>query len=120
MSAQVISIKDAGDLSNERVVIKIRASLDIGVYLLLCTKFEDGSVTNEVVNTYWFPDEEIHEGDVVVLYTKGGRDKARQNKSGNKTYFFYWGEKSPLWERSDRAAVLIRSRSWQGFTVDDS
>lgn len=119
MSAQIIAVKDAGDLPNERIVLKVGANIDIGAYVLLCTEFVDSSVTNDVESAYWFPDKEVSEGDMVVLYTRSGRDKSRENKSGNNTHFFYWGKERPIWGRSDRAAVLIKSRSWQGFTPDD-
>ncbi|WP_155987362.1 MULTISPECIES: hypothetical protein [unclassified Thioalkalivibrio] len=119
MSARIIAIKESGDISNERVVARVKGSIDIGTYVLLATKYEGDSVTNEVESAYWFPDKEVSEGDLVVLYTKSGGDKSRKNKNGSRTHFFYWGKDKAVWGRSDRAAVLIQSRSWQGFTPED-
>ncbi len=119
MSAKIIAVKEPGDISNERVVARVKGNIDIGSYVLLSTKYADESVTNEVDSAYWFPDKDVSEGDLVVLYTKSGRDKTRKNKSGGKTHFFYWGKERPVWGRSDKAAVLVQSRTWQAFTPDD-
>lgn len=119
MSAKIIAIKEVGEISNERVVARVKGNIDIGAYVLLSTGYADESVTNEVEDAYWFPDKDVSEGDLVVLYTKRGRDKTRENKNGSKTHFFYWGKDSAIWGRSNRAAVLIQSRSWQAFTPDN-
>jgi hypothetical protein len=118
MILKVSSIRDQGNLSNERIVIKVDGKTDIGEYLLLCASFKNGAFTNVVYQTYWFPDKIIGPGDLVVLYTKRGSSNEKVIKSG-KAHFFYWGKSRAIWSQPNRAPVLIYADDWQGFPLEE-
>jgi len=115
MNFKILRITDAGTLERERVVLKAMSEIDIGDYLLAQTgKSEGTGVTNKIHNTYWFPDKEVEAGDLVVLYTKTGKRTVKENDN-NKSHFFYWGKTSPVWDATDKTAVLMEISSWESL-----
>lgn len=106
-------VKDAGDLSNERVVLKVLDNINIGNYLIAETTYvAEGEVSEELRYVFWLPDKQVSKGDLVVVYTKEGNNKARKNKSGNKTHFFYWGLDRTVWKKEDDAVTLFLIENW--------
>src|ERR1700736_2728474 len=45
---------------------------------------------NCVRRIFWFPDNVVHERDLVVPYAKRGAQPERQKSDGSTSYFFYW------------------------------
>ena len=119
MTMRITSIKDRGDIDKERIVMSVEKEVDVGSFLMLQTGVRNDSPTTGVRKTFWFSDQTASKGDLVVLYSKKGAKKQKQNPSGITTHFFYWGESASLWSGIDRAAVLVEADSWQGFTPDD-
>src|SRR5438552_3732291 len=82
MKATLRYIRDAGDIENERVVIRVDATANIGHYLLGDTDFqEDGTVVASLRAVYWFPDTTVSAGDFVILYTKAGVARRGANRA---------------------------------------
>ncbi len=114
MKLKITAIREAGDLSKERLVMKATAPTDVGEYVLLRTGTTDGKVTTGVLNTFWFPDKTINVGDYVVVYSKKGRDSEKEFKEVT-SHFFYWGNSEALWNASDVAAVIMHAPDWESF-----
>ncbi|GLB47994.1 hypothetical protein [Neptunitalea lumnitzerae] len=113
MNIEVVDIKDRGNKVKERIVLKALSNLDIGYYIVfLTTKTGENSFSSTPKNIFWFPDKDINEGDLVVLYTKSGKNSIKDNKSGNRTHFFYWGLTPPVFENKNKIAVVIESSGW--------
>jgi hypothetical protein len=112
MDIRIKAVRYKGDISNERLVLKVLANADIGAYAVFKTEVTQGGVSNEIKAAYWFPDKSVKAGDLVVLYTKEGVDKEKLNESGLTTHFFYWGKNKPVWNIDDRAVVLLRVAEW--------
>ena len=72
----------------------------------------DDEVTTDVSNALWFPYKRLRAGDLVVVYSKGGRDKRKQLEDGHKAYFFYWDQDSSLWDDEHVAPVLLYAPQW--------
>ena len=101
-------VKDAGDLDNERVVLKALDSLNIGSYLIADTTYEgENEVSDRLRHVFWLPDKQVSEEDLIVIYTKKGNDKTRLGKSGNKIHFFYWGLSRTVWNKEEDAVTLF-------------
>lgn len=113
MNIEVIDIKDRGNRQKERLVIRAITNLDIGYYIVFQTrKTGENSFSGNPDKIFWFPDKEIHEGDLIVLYSKDGKESTRKNKSGNTTHFFYWGEEPPIFDSEDKIAVVVEAKGW--------
>ncbi|ELE9015662.1 TPA: hypothetical protein ACJIWP_000455 [Enterobacter cloacae] len=114
MKIKISSIREAGNLQKERVVIRVESACDIGEFILLQTGFKDGTVNSGIYETFWFPDKMVRAGDYVVVYTKKG---TRSEKPFNEatSHFFYMGNLEPIWNREERSAVLMHAPEWQSF-----
>ena len=82
--------------------------------MLIRTGFEGNEVTTDVRNAFWFPDKRLHQGDLVVVYSKRGRDRHKQLDDGHQAHFFYWDQDSPLWTDEHVAPVLLHAPQWEG------
>ena len=112
MRVQIQSVADRGDLSRERLVMRVRQDVDIGDFMLVRTGFEDDEVTTDVSNAFWFPYKRLRGGDLVVVYSKRGSGRHKQLDDGHKAYFFYWDQDSPLWDDEHVAPVLLYAPQW--------
>ena len=112
MRLTIRSVADKGNTEKERLVLKVDSNTDIGDYILIQAGFYDNSVTTEIHHTYWFPNKEVETGDLVVVYTKSGRENQKEMKNGHNAHFFYWGITTSIWSRDDRAPVLFHAPDW--------
>jgi hypothetical protein len=114
MNLTIDKFVDKGVLEKERVILKVSADDQLGDYVLLKTKMlEEKTVSNEVTHTYWFGDQEVKSGDLVVIYTKVGVDNSRKNESGNTSHFYYWNKTEPLWLDDADSLVVMKSLTWR-------
>lgn len=114
MKLKITNIGDQGDLSKERVVMKVESGGNVGEFLLIQSGHFNDSVTNGIHAAYWFPDKDVKTGDFVVLYTKSGTNSEKPFKDV-KSHFFYWGKSQPVWNADNRAAVLMHAPAWESF-----
>ncbi len=102
-----------GDLQEERIVLRVIEDIDVGNYMIADTTYiNESQVSNKLRHPFWIPDKQVDKGDLVVIYTKWGIDKTKNNKSGNKTHFFYWGLKNTIWNKEGDAAVVFAINDW--------
>ena len=119
MRVQIRSVEDKGNVSLERIVLRVEREVDIGDFMLVRTAFVGGNVTTEVMNTFWFPDMLVNGGDIVVVYSKSGRYRKKQIGDNRQAHFFYWGQESPLWDDADVAPVLLYAPEWVSKVPQD-
>jgi hypothetical protein len=114
-------IADAGTLAKERVILTVSTAGDVGHYSLYRAKndpdVEDGVLSGRV-EAFWFPDQKVKVGDLVVLYSKDGEESAKRLHGGATTYFYYWGQTRSIWGKADHRAVLVNSGDWSIFSGD--
>lgn len=102
-----------GEYYKERVILRATRDTDIGSLLLMCSpdtpggKIEGG---NKI--TYWFPDKQIKNDDLVVLYTKTGINSTKDLGEGRTAHFFYWGASQCMWGAGN-SAVLLSIEDWE-------
>ncbi|MFY7867162.1 hypothetical protein [Roseateles sp.] len=115
MNLKLRSVAGKGVAEEERLVIDVLRECELGEYAVFHTGFsvETGNVDIGVSNTFWFPNKEVRNGDLVVLYTKRGRSSEKALENGRKAYFFYWEKTGPLWSADDKAAVLLHAPEWE-------
>ncbi len=114
MSIEIRHVRDAGELSKERVVLRVTADDDIGRYILFdTTYYDDGTVSNAIRHSLWFPDKSVKSGDLVVAYTKVGTNSEKKNENGSTSHFFYMGLGRTIWNESSDGVVLVEAKTWQ-------
>ncbi|MGB6064787.1 MAG: hypothetical protein WBG50_08255 [Desulfomonilaceae bacterium] len=119
MKLRIQKIADEGNLEKERIVIKVVAKTDIGVYTVFQVDTEQGKITSDVQDAFWFPDQPVSVNDTVVLYTKQGVNKSRPSETGGKLHFFYWGKKQSKWN-SNWAPVLLFISDWEVYNASEA
>ncbi len=114
MLLEIQYIKDAGDIENERIVMKALADCDIGNYFTFLSHYVDKtSVSTEVVSPFWFVSTTVCKGDIVVVYTKEGKRSSKVNKDGSTSYFYYRNETQALCKNENVCAVLLEVAHWK-------
>lgn len=117
MMLKVTGIADRGDRVKERVVMRAMIDTDVGDYAVFRSKLlEEGAVSSDTTDAFWFPDKFVNAKDLVVLYTKAGTASERVLKSGRTVHFYYWGKSAALWAGSDHVPVLVHASNWEAFT----
>ena len=119
MRLQIQFVADKGNINRERLVLRVLRDADIGDFILIRTRFEGNQVTTEVVNTLWFPYEEVKTDDIVVVYSKRGQDRQKTIGDDRTAHFFYWDQDSPLWADASVAPVLLYAPEWVSKAPED-
>lgn len=118
MDLAIRTVKDKGDLDKERIVIEVKANVDIGTYIIFDTTYnDDDSISSKLRHTYWLPDKELSAGDLVVVYTRKGTARLRTNQDNTKTLFLYWGLDETVWNKDKDCALIIKIASWNWKNV---
>lgn len=114
MKLSIAYIKSAGDIENERVVLKAIEDCDIGGYFTFFSHYTDnGSVSTSVVAPFWFMDATVKKGDTIVIYTKSGKRASKQNNDGTNSYFFYRNRGEAICKGNNECVVLLEVASWR-------
>jgi hypothetical protein len=114
MKLEIRSFADSGDLDHERVTFRALEDMDIGEYLVLrSNKGSEGGPISGAKDAYWFPDQMVKEGDLIILYTKKGARSKKLLESGKTAHFFYWRHDRPFWgSEPDNVVVLMLATEW--------
>lgn len=107
---RITSVVGAGDIANERVVIRATRASNLVNYLLLdATDNNNGTFATKNSHVYWFPEQLVSPYDFVVLYTKFGFDRSYINNQGFTVHVFYWGLSETVWNEDGDGPVLINT-----------
>lgn len=118
MTFQILKVKDAGDLENERVILKANKDCEISWYILFDNTYDDnGQLSNLWRHMYIFPKLSIKAGDFVWLYTKKGQKSNRGNDSKTTTHSLYWGLDETIWNHEGDMAYLVKYIDSQSIKV---
>lgn len=117
MNIELNYIKDSGNIEKERIVFKVLSDAELGKFLVAQSVLvEDSRFSSKLGEIYWFPDQQVKEGDLVVLYTKSGENKSIKNENDSTTYFFYWGLDA-VHNQRDNACIVLLDATWQSYAV---
>lgn len=107
-------ISNTGEIEKERLIFKAKSDGDAGTFAIFaCVREGENTVSDgDIPHTFWLPDKPFLAGDLLVLYTKIGDTGEKENNSGGKSHFFYWGKDMPMWDEKLRP-VMVDVSSWQ-------
>ena len=119
MILNINSIKDAGNIEKERIVLSVQRSGDIGDSLIaISRKRDENSISAKLEHVYWLPNQLVKENDLVVIYSKLGKRNQISNNDGSTTFFFYWGLDESL-AKEEYALVLFDTQWTYKLFSDD-
>ena len=82
MQLKIGHVADKGDLDRERLVLHAKRSADIGDFLLIRTGVEDGEVTTDVRDSFWFPDRPVKAGTLWWFTASRVHTERRKSRVG--------------------------------------
>ena len=113
MKLEILQIKGNSDKEKERVIFKVLQTCNLGSYIVaLSQELSDGIYSSRINNVFWFPDKEVKENDLVVLYTKLGSQNSIVNENGTTTHFIYWGLDNTL-TSDDKSCIVLLEAKWR-------
>jgi hypothetical protein len=112
MDLKLLNFGDKGNITSERIGLKVLKDCDLKYYLVVRSVFQTDSFINRGKDWYWFSPRLVKQGDTVVLYSKGGTDSLIKNPDGSTTYFFYWGLTTAVFTSNDFGVVLAEAKFW--------
>jgi hypothetical protein len=120
MKVKIALVHNQGRFDEEYVLLKVEESCDIGRYLLADSTYTtDGKVSNKLRHIYWFPDGAVKKGDLIIVWTKAGKDNTSETDSGVPIHHYYWGLKSAVWNDDGDCAALLELSTWQFFRATE-
>jgi len=109
MDLEIQEIKNDGGSEKERVLILALNDCNTENYILFDTTYtDDGEVSNELRHSFFFPDLEIQEGEIVVVYTKKGTYKRHVSSIGTVYHRLFWGLEDAIWNDEEDWALLVK------------
>lgn len=113
MDIQFFIVKDPGDPEKERVILRVQKNTDLGGYLIATSteNTDNKTINSELSDVLWLPDQKLQAGDLVVIYTKEGKEGKVSNKDGSTSYFYYWGLPEPI-GKDRRSTIVLFDTDW--------
>lgn len=107
MDIKIRSLLDKkGD--NERIVLDVVKKTQLGRFIIFDTTYdEDGVESDKNRHSFIFPSKDVEEGDIIILYTKKGKNRTTTNQKGVPLHFFYWGLDCKVWNNNEDEALLV-------------
>lgn len=113
MKLNITSIKDKGDLENERIELIADRDCDLTYYMLFKTELvEEKIFNNKSQSVYWFAPRRIRNSDKIFVYTKMGENTHILNDDGTVTYIYYWDLTQPIFINEKALVVLVEIENW--------
>lgn len=113
MNIEIVGVKEKGNIDKERIVLKTLSDLDIGFFIIFFTeKVGDNEFASGPKQLFWFPNKKINKGDLVVLYSKEGKEAEKLNTNGNTAHFYYANFKTSYFNDENKVLAVIEAADW--------
>ena len=119
MKIDIRSILNRGDIERERLILDVLSATDIGDYILLRAGYRGDSVTTGIRNAFWFPYKAVSRGDLIIIFTKSGRERERSRNDGSTVHSYFWGLEKAIWDKGNSAPVLLHAPDWESKGPDE-
>lgn len=119
MKIEIKSVADKGNPDKERLVLKVVGDTDIGNYLVMQTGYSGEEVTVGVLRAMWFTYKDLSVGDLVVIYSKSGKQSEKAIEGGKKAHFYYWSAGTAIWNSDNVAPVVLYAPEWESKTPNE-
>lgn len=111
MKLNILYAKDKGDITKERLVLKVLEDANTSGYVVVDATYDsDGDLSNLGKHAYKFPSKDVKKGDYVILFTKAAGSAAKveeENQSSTTNHNFYWGRKATVWNKDGDYCTLL-------------
>lgn len=106
----ILGVYDRGTPNQERIVIAIRETVNMGQYgLMLGVRAGEGTAMPIRDNLLWFGDGIVNKGDWLFVYTGPGEARVSTiQNSTEKIYSVHWGRTQTIFASPDMSPILFR------------
>lgn len=106
----VIGIHDRGVPNQERIVIRVNDTVDLGQYgLMVGVRATSGMAFPIKDNLLWFGDAVVSQGDWIFIYTGHGKPKdSLLPNTNNRIYSLHWGRDWTVFSNQELLPILFR------------
>lgn len=113
MKIEIVQVIDYGSHNSERVILRVLENCNLHFYILTDTSFTDAThISNKLRHMHWFSNQEVNQGDEVILYTKSGTNTSIPINGGARRHTVYWGLGNSVWNNTGDAAILFEVNRW--------
>lgn len=117
-SFELLGIRDAGDITKERVLMRALEPVSLQNYLATNSKTTtDGKL--EILNdkVFWFPIVSVNAGEYIRLYTREGSYQKTEGRYGEALavyHNFYWNQSNSIWGEGTKSNsfTIFKISSW--------
>jgi len=118
---KIRTIHGHGKADEEYVILDVLSDCNLNHYMVADSTFtKEGKISNKARHTHWFVMSDAKKGDIVVLYTGVGRNKAVKSANDSTVFHRYWGLKSAVWNDDGDGAVLLEINTWKTTKVSST
>jgi hypothetical protein len=113
MKLRIDFVHGHGDANEERVVLTVLDDCNLNRYMICDATYNgDGTISNKNRHSKWFDGKDVKKGARISLHTRVGSDHDIEHK-GVMWHHIFWDFKSPIWNDTGDAAVLIELSNWE-------
>jgi hypothetical protein len=114
MKLAIVRIADRSVPNKERLHLKALSDTNLSFFAVLATVYSSPTAISTLPRyVFWFKSKPVKAGDNIILCTAEGTPSEEKNADGTTTYFFYWGLKNTIWNKTGECAVIFEINSWQ-------
>lgn len=115
MNLEIDKVVDNGSHKVERIELNVLGKCNLESYILTDTTYiNETHISNKLRHMYWLDDQNVIEGDKIVIFTKEGNSATESINSGkNKKYTYYWGLGNSVWNNTGDGAILFNINAWE-------
>lgn len=119
MRVEIRGIIDYGKPNSERIIIDVLEGCNIGHYMIMQTNYTHHErPSNKVKTIYIFPSQPMKAGDIVILYTKEGKNSMLE-KGGIVEYSFYWNLDKCIWNNTEDCILIVHFDNLLHMKIND-
>jgi hypothetical protein len=118
MCVKNLIINNSGDKNSEYFCFRAAQDCNLGHYMVADNTFDaKGNPSNKLRHVFAFPSHNVKQNDLIVLWTKDGKNNVGKDTAGGPQHNFFWNLKENVWNVNGDTAHLIDVRSNQNSTV---
>jgi hypothetical protein len=120
MNLKLRKVEYAGDLEKERVIIDVKGDDDLNNYMIVDNTFNnEGEPSNKHRHLYKFPKQSVKKGDLIVLFSKEGKNRVINHDGDINQYNFYWNNSTTsVWNKGIDKCHLIKIENHKSIDVE--
>lgn len=113
MEIKVIKVEKKND--DERLVLEVTEDCNLWPYIVFDSTFNNGVGSNLHRHSFIFPNQNVSNGDFILLYTGEGDSNHYRNRAGTTTWEFFWGLDVNVWNQEEDEVLLVKAAEFKRF-----